>query len=126
MTFDRTTAEYKESPPDHYDGTMEEWSELSYDMQYYHWNKEKQDEQRERHRQKRREWYHDLKRERGCKLCDEDEPVCLDFHHTSDDKKASVGTLATGGYAKETVLEEVEKCDLLCANCHRKVTYDVI
>jgi len=62
-------------------------------MQYYHWNKEKQDEQRERHRNSRKEWYHNL---------------------------------ATDGYSKERVLEEIEKCELLCANCHRKVTYDVI
>lgn len=126
MAFDRNTADYKDNPPEHYSGTDKEWSSLSYDMQYYHWNKEKQDAQRERHRQKRKEWYHNLKAERGCNICDEDEPVCLDFHHVNDNKSANVGTLATGGYAKETVLEEIKKCELLCANCHRKVTHGVL
>jgi len=126
MPFEKSENDYKDTPPDRYDGGIEEWLSLSYDMQYYYWNKEKRDATKEEHRQKRKEWYHDLKRSRGCKLCSEDEPVCLEFHHTDDNKNANVGSLATGGYAKETVLKEIQKCDLLCANCHRKVTYNII
>ncbi len=126
MAFSKEESNYEETPPENYDGSQDDWLDLSYDMQYYHCNKEKRDKQKEKHRQSRKEWYHNLKEERGCEMCGEDEPVCLDFHHTSGDKTASVGTLATGGYAKDTVLEEIEKCELLCANCHRKVTYDAL
>ena len=41
--------------------------------------------------------------------------VCMDFHHRNGDgKKFSFGTRS-----KALVLEEIKKCDLICANCHR-------
>lgn len=56
----------------------------------------------------------------GCSLCSESDPCCLDFHHLGD-KKDAVSVLAQHGYSWETIVEEIKKCLLLCANCHRKV-----
>ena len=56
-----------------------------------------------------------------CWLCTEDEPICLEFHHINSNNK-SFGVSASGlTRARKTVLEELDKCAMLCANCHRKV-----
>lgn len=58
-----------------------------------------------------------IKRKRGCKTCGERNSKCLDFHHL-DDKAFTIG----GGSVlnKELILMEIEKCEVLCRNCHSK------
>ncbi len=54
-----------------------------------------------------------------CKDCDNTFPeVCYDFHHIGD-KTDDVSTMIRNNLKLETILEEVSKCELLCANCHR-------
>lgn len=50
-------------------------------------------------------------------------PYVLDFDHRDPTQK-SFG-VAKGGntYALETLRAEAEKCDLVCANCHRERTH---
>ena len=65
-----------------------------------------------------------LKLEKGCcELCgDYHPPCCFDFHHLDEiNKKDEVSKLASKGYKWETILEEVDKCIMLCAPCHRKI-----
>jgi hypothetical protein len=33
--------------------------------------------------------------------------------------------LASRGYSQKLVLEEMEKCDVLCANCHKKIHWEL-
>lgn len=48
---------------------------------------------------------------------------CMDFdHRDSASKKAPVSRLRST--SKRLLLEEVAKCDLVCAICHRKRTWD--
>lgn len=59
-----------------------------------------------------------------CQRCGETDPACLDLHHR--DPKAKVMTVSymvNHGWSWERVQEEVAKCDVLCANCHRKAHY---
>ena len=45
-------------------------------------------------------------------------PECMDFdHRPGTEKFRGVSKLAR--YRLEVLLAEVEKCDLVCANCHR-------
>lgn len=54
-----------------------------------------------------------------CK-CGEGRWECLDFHHPDPkNKKASVNHLMKSRYRIEVILEEIEKCEVVCANCHR-------
>lgn len=47
-------------------------------------------------------------------------PVCMDFDHRPGEiKRACVAVLMRNGFSKETVMAEIVKCDLVCANCHR-------
>lgn len=48
-----------------------------------------------------------------------DNPCVYDFHHLDPSKKAlAFGT--RGGKSFKTLKTELDKCVLLCANCHRK------
>lgn len=50
-------------------------------------------------------------------------PVCMDFDHRDPtDKVDNIARLVVRGN-KAKLLEEIEKCDLVCANCHRKRTF---
>lgn len=60
-----------------------------------------------------------------CFRCPEEHPACLQFHHRDPTTKLfniTTKILATPKkYPWETaILPEIEKCDLLCANCHAK------
>lgn len=54
----------------------------------------------------------------GCLICDETDLSCLDFHHLSD-KDQIVSTML--GMSDKKVRNEIAKCVVLCANCHRKL-----
>jgi len=48
----------------------------------------------------------------------------LDYDHRPDEiKKGEIARMASGSYKWETILAEIAKCDLICANCHRKRTW---
>ena len=47
-------------------------------------------------------------------------PVCMDFDHRPGEVKLGcVGSLKSWTAPIEIILEEIEKCDLVCSNCHR-------
>jgi len=51
--------------------------------------------------------------------CGEDNPNCLAFHHIDvENKIAEVSTLAKLGHITK-LKAEIEKCEILCINCHR-------
>lgn len=62
----------------------------------------------------------EYKRSRGCHFCSENEPAVLDFHHLDSSTKTDQPSNLIK-YSWERFIEEVSKCILLCANCHRKV-----
>lgn len=69
-----------------------------------------------------RSWFEELKRSKRCTLCPEHDPACLDFHHRSETAKLKeVSVMVCRGYSRNKILEEIEKCEVLCANCHRKI-----
>lgn len=57
----------------------------------------------------------------GCVICQEKDIGCLDFHHLGD-KKYNISSIFTNLSIKE-IEEEIQKCIILCANCHRKLHY---
>lgn len=52
----------------------------------------------------------------GCRYCEENTEVCLDFHHLYD-KRYDI-TKVNSIHAR---LKEMSKCVCVCANCHRKI-----
>ena len=60
-----------------------------------------------------------------CVVCGESENVCLDFHHLDPNMKDF--SIATSmGRNWSAIEEELKKCVVLCANCHRKVHANII
>jgi 5-methylcytosine-specific restriction endonuclease McrA len=59
--------------------------------------------------------------EHPCVDCGENDPVVLDFDHKSD-KVASISYLLGTVAGWERVEKEIEKCEVRCANCHRRKT----
>lgn len=60
-------------------------------------------------------------KEHPCVICGEKDIVVLVFDHLRD-KKKMISTLIKWGYSVETIKKEIEKCRVLCANCHCRVT----
>jgi hypothetical protein len=62
-----------------------------------------------------------------CERCDEDyHPNVFDFHHYDDTLKAFGVSQANMQRSWARLVAEVDKCHLLCANCHREVhTYNI-
>lgn len=59
----------------------------------------------------------------GCVNCGESDPIVLEFDHIDPATKfMEVGNMMQSGYAWNKVLEEISKCQILCANCHRRKT----
>jgi hypothetical protein len=56
-----------------------------------------------------------------CIDCGETDPVVLEFDHKSD-KTESISTFMRYNYPLKTIKREIEKCDVRCANCHRRKT----
>lgn len=56
-----------------------------------------------------------------CCVCAESHSWCIEFHHTdSGTKEGTVSSFARRAGGKKFV-EELSKCIVVCANCHRKL-----
>lgn len=86
---------------------------------YYQLNKEKVVADVLSRQHERRDNFQAWKAERGCLKCPENDPACLDLHHVDDNKEYGIAEMVRN-YSWETVLKEIEKCVILCSNCHRK------
>lgn len=61
---------------------------------------------------------------RGCDICGYNKcAAALDWHHPDDNKEYNPSVLASKGNWEGYYLykKETEKCQLLCANCHREI-----
>ncbi len=58
-----------------------------------------------------------------CQECGENDPSVLEFDHVKGKKKAEVTKLMRDGYSIGAIQQEIAKCVVLCANCHKKKTY---
>jgi hypothetical protein len=54
--------------------------------------------------------------------CGESDIVVLQFDHVSSDKTANVSKLVGQGYGWSTIEKEIQKCEVVCANCHARRT----
>lgn len=57
-----------------------------------------------------------------CVLCAEGDPLVLDFDHVRGEKHRNISRLAHVGSSWALIEEELQKCQVLCANCHRRKT----
>lgn len=93
------------------------------DREYYHSNrqdrKNKIRERAEKERERVGQMILEYKKQ-GCKFCKEIECICMDFHHLRD-KDFAIGDSTRKNYSLNRVKKEIEKCLVVCSNCHRKI-----
>src|SRR5947209_3526496 len=67
----------------------------------------------------------EAKKGRSCADCGLHYPhFVMDFdHRPGEGKRAGINVLVKRGTKAETLLDELSRCDLVCANCHRIRTY---
>lgn len=88
---------------------------------YYSKNKDKFLSYNRKHKRRRQENWVEFKKTLECEQCGEDRWYVLDFHHLDPSKKEfEVSAAVMRDRTLEAVQEEIEKCKVLCANCHRE------
>lgn len=92
-----------------------------YNKDYYRKNKDKLQANNKAYKLKIRKWFKAYKKTLKCLKCGETHWACLEFHHVKNNKSRAVSTMASAGYSKDKIMKEINKCQVLCANCHRKV-----
>jgi hypothetical protein len=80
-----------------------------------------------RRRQKLRVWYLEILNTKYCISCGEKSTECLDWHHLDPSKKINgVTRMVHDKMPIKTILQEMDKCIIVCANCHRKIHANTI
>jgi hypothetical protein len=69
----------------------------------------------------KRKWLNEYKRNKPCSRCGKIyDPLCLDLHHLDPMNKVStISFMIQGTHSLKVLKEEVAKCEVICANCHR-------
>lgn len=69
-------------------------------------------------------WIRELKESNPCLDCGISYPwYVMDFDHVTGKKSGNISKMVATSVAKEKLLEEISKCELVCANCHRERTF---
>lgn len=74
--------------------------------------------------QENKDYLNQIKMKNKCAKCGENRFWCLDFHHINPDvKEENLSRMTSHQRKKEDIDKELEKCVILCANCHRDFHY---
>ena len=68
---------------------------------------------------KYKQWILEKKGETGCQKCGFKDVRALEFHHTANNKEFGIADQGYFNYGFERLEKEINKCMVLCANCHR-------
>ncbi len=104
----------------HKDKTIRAEKNKEYLKKHYNANKEYYFQKNIRNRKKNYELLQEIKETLFCEKGGEHRIICLDFHHTnSDEKEMSISVAVHRGWGIKRIKEEIKKCQVVCANCHR-------
>ena len=95
-----------------------------YTREHYRKNKRYYLDKNNKRRKEIRKLIWNVKAASKCKTCEEDHPACLVFHHKNPSEKGiEIGKIYTRMWGNDHIFAELEKCSILCSNCHRKLHY---
>lgn len=95
--------------------------------EFYSKNTEYYKQKRKENRLKIRDFISNLKKEAKCKFCNECESVCLQFHHLDqNEKEIEIADIRNKGWSIKRLQTEIDKCVIVCANCHFKIHANII
>lgn len=58
-----------------------------------------------------------------CVDCGESDPVVLEFDHVRGTKNDNISKMISTPVSVRKLMGEIDKCDVRCANCHRRATH---
>ena len=77
---------------------------------------------------KRRKMLYEIKKDLCCCMCGYSKEThksfrtgALEFHHHEDNKSFSVSDAFSNGYEWSRIINEIEKCIVVCARCHAEI-----
>jgi hypothetical protein len=99
--------------------------QAGYSKTHYEKNKKKVIEKINAKKKINKEWFVNYKKQLACVTCGHNHPAALDFHHVEQKKSnRKLHKLVSDGNTKKRILEEIDKCVVLCSNCHRVHHHD--
>ena len=71
------------------------------------------------------EYTRNYKKANPCVHCGESDWKCLAFHHRDPSQKLfTIGEASSKCQSLSTLIAEIAKCDVVCHNCHARLTID--
>lgn len=96
----------------------------AYQAAHYHTNKQQYFDRNASYRKKVAELVKAMK-QKPCADCGQSYPPwVMNFDHREEEIKFNDVSRLTGNSSLGIVLREIEKCDVVCANCHRQRTHE--
>ena len=96
-----------------------------YSKKYYKRNTKKRKQYITDRQKQIRDIVQTIKVNNGCASCGYRECAqALQYHHPDNNKENNIARMVTQGRALINILNEIEKCVLLCANCHAELHYN--
>ena len=95
------------------------YSELR--KRHYNQNKAKILTENSNRRIQRQQRFNEWKETFSCSICHEDDSCCLEFHHLNPTNKDIEVSQLAQYHAWEKLMQEADKCIVVCSNCHRKI-----
>ena len=92
-----------------------------YRDKHYLEHKEYYKDKASKYRSKKNKEFEELRSTLKCSVCGENRHWCLEFHHLNPNEKESEVTRLKE--SPRRLEEELKKCIVLCANCHRDLHY---
>lgn len=90
--------------------------------QHAHQHNHRRYANQKRYRRRNRQRLWEYLRGKSCVDCGNRDPIVLEFDHVRGDKIANLSEMVSNGFPWRHVAAELEKCDIRCANCHRRRT----
>ena len=91
-------------------------------INHYNENKDLYLNKQSERRKKIKEYIESKKKK--CISCNESDVACLDFHHLNgEEKDNSLSYAIVNKWGIKRIDNEINKCVVLCSNCHRKLHY---
>ena len=95
-----------------------------YIREHYHNNKDYYLEKNRRKRERLQQLLHELK-SKPCADCGQVFPYyVMDFDHLDGEQKTSEVNRLIRSLSLSKIQREIAKCEVVCANCHRKRTFE--
>lgn len=94
----------------------------------YYYSKSNERDRLNKSNKKRKLWLREIvnrKKDVPCADCGRKfHPIAMDFDHIGEDKTRDISKLCARTAPLFVILREIEKCEVVCACCHRIRTYN--